>query len=397
MEIDIPELSLVLLAGDKRSKKSAFIKRHFSLDEVLYLNAKEAKKDEEELLLYETIKERLKDAKLTVMDIDEIKEQHKKNIIELAKKYHFFPVIIVFCSEDDSFTHKHFEKKREELKLSLKEEGFRYVYVLMSGAEAIEAKVIRSKLYNNKKDIPGPFDIIGDVHGCYDELLELLKKLGYQIDEKGYRAEHPKGRIVVFVGDLVDRGPKSMEVLRLAMNMVSLGNAYSVLGNHDGKLLRKLNGANVKVAHGLETTVSEMEHENESFIEEVRKFLEKRISHYVFDEGRLVVAHAGLKEKLHGRGSRKIRELAMFGQTTGKVDEYGFPERLNWAKDYHGKALVVYGHTPHKDVVFLNNTANIDTGCVFGGKLTAFRYPEHEIVSVKAKKTYYETSRPFLD
>lgn len=397
MEIDIPELSLVLLAGDRSSNKDEFIKRHFSLDEVLYLNTKGTKKDEEELLLYEIAKERLRDAKFTVIDTDEIKEQDKKNVIELAKRYHFFPVIIVFSNEDNNFPYTYLDKKREEIKLSLKEEGFRYAYVLMSGTEATVAKVIRSKLYNNKKDIQGPFDIIGDVHGCYDELLELLEKLGYHIEEKGYMAEHPKGRIVVFVGDLVDRGPKSMEVLRLAMNMVSTGNAYSVLGNHDGKLLRKLNGANVKVAHGLETTVKEMEHENERFIEEVRKFLEKRISHYVFDEGSLVVAHAGLKEKLHGRGSRKIRELAMFGQTTGKVDEYGFPERLNWAKDYHGKALVVYGHTPHKDVVFLNNTANIDTGCVFGGKLTAFRYPEHEIISVKAKKTYYETSRPFLD
>lgn len=404
MEIDLPELSLILLIGNESHGKQAFVKKHFNLDEVLYVNKThswsdddQTKSDNRQPLAYEIARARLKDAKLTAVNIDEDSEQDKKEIIYLAKRYHVFPVAIVFKNyEEGNFDQEDIQKKREALKNSLEEEGFRYVYVLMNQEEAKEAKVKRSKLHNNKRDVKGPFDIIGDVHGCYDELVELLRKLGYRVDEEKYMAEHPEGRILVFVGDLVDRGPKSMDVLRLVMNLVKAGKAYSVVGNHDNKLLRKLNGANVKVAHGLETTVEEMKNERESFIEEVRQFLDKRISHYVFDEGRLVVVHAGLKEKYHGRGSSKIRSLSMFGETTGKLDEHGFPERLNWAQDYHGKALVVYGHTPHEDVVLINNTANIDTGCVFGGKLTAFRYPEREIVSVKAKKTYYKSGRPLL-
>jgi protein phosphatase len=120
------------------------------------------------------------------------------------------------------------------------------------------------------------------------------------------------------------------------------------------------------------------------------------VSHYVFDEGKLVAAHAGLKESMHGRGSGAVREFALFGETTGETDEFGLPVRYNWAADYRGKALVVYGHTPVPEPLFLNNTVNIDTGCVFGGQLTALRYPEREIVSVKAHQTYYEPARPFL-
>jgi protein phosphatase len=99
---------------------------------------------------------------------------------------------------------------------------------------------------------------------------------------------------------------------------------------------------------------------------------------------------------MHGRGSGAVREFALFGETTGETDEFGLPVRYNWAADYRGKALVVYGHTPVPEPLFLNSTVNIDTRCVFGGQLTALRYPEREIVSVKAHRTYYEPARPFL-
>ena len=209
-------------------------------------------------------------------------------------------------------------------------------------------------------------------------------------------AHSPQNRKLVFSGDLVDRGPKSPEVLRMVMSMVQAKQAYCVLGNHDGKLLRKLKGSNVQVKHGLETTMEQLEHEPEQFIEEVKLFLERLVSHYVFDDGKLVVVHAGLKEKFQGRESKKIRDLAMFGETTGEVDEFGLPVRVRWSEAYKGSAFVVYGHTPQARAQIINNTINIDTGCVFGGRLTAFRYPEKEIVDVQAKKVYYEPTRPFL-
>ena len=140
----------------------------------------------------------------------------------------------------------------------------------------------------------------------------------------------------------------------------------------------------------------QLEKETPEFRQAMAKFLDGLISHYVFDDGKLVVAHAGMKESMQGRGSGIVREFALFGETTGETDEFGLPVRYNWAADYRGKALVVYGHTPQPEPLWLNNTVNIDTGCVFGGSLTALRYPEKEIVSVGAHATYYESKRPFL-
>ncbi len=398
VQIDLPELSLVALIGRDSSEKSHLIKKNFKEEEILAFDYFKGLVDDEndgtakdtvfEALYHAAIK-RLEEAKLTVIDAEYIQQKDRKNIVALAKKYHCFPVAIIF-NEPEVINEKKYEIR------SLEKEGFRYVYLLNSEEEVSHAEVLRTKLYNNKKDIHGPFDIIGDIHGCYDELCELLEKLDYVVEQEAYRAYSPKGRTVVFVGDLVDRGPKNMEVLKLVMSMVKSGVAYCVLGNHDGKLQRKLKGSNVQVAHGLEKTLEQMSHESESFIEEVKLFLDGRISHYVFDDGKLVVAHAGLKEKLQGRGSRRIRDLAMFGETTGEKDHFGLPIRLNWSKAYYGKAFVVYGHTPRESVKIANNTANIDTGCVFGGKLTALRYPEKEIVDAKAKAIYYEPARPLL-
>ena len=174
------------------------------------------------------------------------------------------------------------------------------------------------------------------------------------------------------------------------------GQAFCVPGNHDVKLVKALRGRDVKLTHGLADSMRQLEKESPEFRQEMAKFLDGLISHYVFDDGKLVVAHAGLKESMQGRGSGAVREFALFGETTGETDEFGLPVRYNWAADYRGKALVVYGHTPQPEPLWLNNTVNIDTGCVFGGSLTALRYPEKEIVSVRAHATYYESKRPFL-
>nr|WP_032112500.1 metallophosphoesterase [Candidatus Paracaedibacter symbiosus] len=242
----------------------------------------------------------------------------------------------------------------------------------------------------DKSDEYGPFDIIGDVHGCFDELVTLLVKLGYTF-EKGNKIQvsHPKGRRLIFVGDLVDRGPNSPDVLRLVMEAVWSGIAFCVCGNHDDKLKRKLIGRDVKVLHGLKETLDQLAKEDESFNSSVVDFLNQLVPHYVFDKGRLAVAHAGLKEDHIGKDSPRIRAFCLYGQTTGEVDEFGLPVRSPWAEDYQGETLVVYGHTVVPEATWMNNTINIDTGCVFGGKLTAFRYPELELVSVDAIQIYY--------
>ena len=259
------------------------------------------------------------------------------------------------------------------------------------------AEIEREPLYNDRRGDHGPFDIIGDVHGCYDELVQLLGKLAYAPDETGVW-RHPQNRRAIFLGDLVDRGPRVPECLRIAMDMVTAGTALCVPGNHEIKLLKKLEGKEVKLTHGLAETLEQFEAipeaERNVLMREVRPFIDNLVSHYWLDDGKLIVAHAGLKETMHGRGSGAVRSFALFGETTGETDEYGLPVRHNWAAEYRGDAMVVYGHTPTPQAEWLNKTICIDTGCVFGGSLTALRYPERELVSVPAAKVYSEPVRP---
>lgn len=380
MAIYIPELSVVAIIGNSFESQEVFLRKHFNQEEIFYIK-------EEKM-----IEKRLEAGKLVAVLLSSRDESGYKKLIELSKKQHALPVgIFVYrkTADEGSEIGLQWEEK-------IKKKGFKQVYVIDLEEEFQDIEVKRVKLSNNKKDIKGPFDLIGDIHGCYDELCELLEKLGYEVDRAKHKAYTKTGRIVVFCGDLVDRGPKIVDVLKLVMNMVEDGAAYTVLGNHDGKLQRKLHGANVKVIHGLEATLEQLSKEPESFRMKVRDFLDQLVSHYVFDEGRLVVAHAGLKEKLQGRESKQVRDLAMFGETTGQIDKHGFPVRLDWSQHYKGRALVVYGHTPKATAKMNNHTINIDTGCVYGGKLTAFRYPEQEIVDVRAKATYYESVKPIV-
>lgn len=427
MEIKVPELSLVVLIGVSGSGKSSFAKKHFKRTEILSSdecralvsddeNSQSATNDAFDVLYYIAGK-RLKSGLLTVIDATNVQKESRKGLIELGRTYHCLPVAIVLdlpekvCEErnqsrpDRNFGGHVIRQQNQQLKKSirgLKDEGFRQIYILKS-LEEVDAvlEIKREKLYNDKKDEPGPFDIIGDIHGCFDELQELLLKLGYSVNrtdetEKnfGFSVIAPENRKVIFVGDLVDRGPDSTSVLRLVMSMVNSGVAYCIPGNHDLKLQKYLNGKQVQLKHGLEVTVKQLETETAQFKSTVEKFLYGLISHYVFDNGRLVVAHAGLKEEMQGRGSGAVRSFCMYGETTGEIDEFGLPVRHNWAKEYRGKAKVVYGHTPVPEAEWLNKTIDIDTGCVFGGKLTALRYPEEELVPVKAKIVYCEPVRP---
>lgn len=418
-ELKIPELSLVILIGASGSGKSTFALKHFQSTEIVSSDTCRGLVSDDENdqtisaeafeLVHTMIRLRLKLGKLTVVDATNIRPEDRKRLVQIAREYHVLPIAIVFkiadrvCQDrndqrsDRNFgshvIRKHNQALRRGLR-GLKREGFRYIYQLGSEAEVNGIKGInRQPLWNNRKNESGPFDIIGDIHGCYDELVELVEKLGYRVDDTGI-AVHPENRRLGFVGDLVDRGPKSPEVLRFVMANVRDGRAFCVPGNHDVKLLRFLNGKNVKLTHGLDQTVSQLEIEPEEFREEICFFIDSLVSHYVFDDGKLVVAHAGLQENMQGRGSGRVREFCLYGETTGETNEYGLPERIDWAADYRGRALVVYGHTPFSQPRWLNNTVNIDTGCVFGGQLTALRYPEKEIVCVDSHDTYAEAIQP---
>ncbi|MDR1174136.1 MAG: polynucleotide kinase-phosphatase [Treponema sp.] len=419
MRIELPELCLVALIGASGSGKSTFAKTRFKATEVLSSDFFRGLVSDDETdqgatdaafdSLYYIAGKRLEAGRLTVIDATSVQKTARSEIIRLAREQNVLAAAIVLdmpqsiCIErnkerpDRNFGPHVVQGQARELRRSIKhlrKEGFRFVYILTTPDEAAEAEIVRTKLWNDKKDERGPFDIIGDVHGCYDELCALLEKMAYTVDKADCTAQPPENRRAIFLGDLCDRGPKNADVLRLVMNMTEAGHAFCIPGNHDVKLLRKLRGADVKLTHGLDITVSQLEQESPEFIERVIAFLDSLVSHYVFDGGRLVVSHAGLKEDWQGRSSGRVREFCLYGETTGETDEFGLPVRLNWAGEYRGKALVVYGHIPSREPRFLNNTVCIDTGCVFGGSLSAYRYPEAGVVSVEAAQEYYTPAKP---
>ena len=423
MKITVPELSLVLLVGPSGCGKSTFARQHFKPTEVLSSdycrglvsddeNDQTSTKEAFEVLHF-IARKRLAAGRLTVIDATNVQPDSRKPLVALAREFHVLPMAIVFdfpekvCLERNrSRPNRDFgphvvRNQAQQLRRSLRgleREGFRGVHVFKSPEELNGLEIERQPMWTNRRSEHGPFDIIGDVHGCFDELRELMTTLGYSIQRngEGLRVVTPEGRKAVFLGDLVDRGPKIPEVLKLVMSMVEAGAALCVPGNHDMKLLQKLRGKDVKIAHGLADSIAQLEAELPEFKSKVSDFLDGLISHYVLDDGKLVVAHAGMKEEMQGRGSGAIRSFALFGETTGETDEFGLPVRYNWAADYRGKASVVYGHTPIAEPQWLNKTVNIDTGCVFGGKLTALRYPEKEFVSVAAHRTYYEPAKPLV-
>jgi polynucleotide kinase-phosphatase len=423
--IDIPELSLVALVGISGSGKSTFARQHFRPTQVLssdYFrglvaddeNDQSASGDAFDVLHYVAGK-RLAAGRLTVVDATNLQPHARAGLVKVAREHDVLPVAIVLDvpealawertegRADRTFGRQVLTRMHRDLRRSygqLAREGFRKIHVLRGVDEIAAAEIRYEKLFNDKRDVTGPFDIIGDVHGCRVELETLLVALGWSIvrDDAGrpVNAVHPSSRTAVFVGDLVDRGPDSPGVLRLVMGMVAAGTAICVPGNHEQKLARKLNGRNVQLTHGLPETLEQLEREDAGFVKEVQAFIDSLVSHYVLDGGKLVVAHAGLKEAYQGRASGRVRAFALFGETTGETDEYGLPVRYPWARDYRGSAAVVYGHTPTPEPEWINNTICLDTGCVFGGALTALRWPTRELVSVPAEREYYAPARPLI-
>ncbi|MGW3419651.1 polynucleotide kinase-phosphatase [Streptomyces phaeochromogenes] len=412
--LPVTDLSLVVLIGASGSGKSTFARKHFKPTEVISSdfcrglvaddeNDQSASGDAFDVLHYIAGK-RLAAGRRTVVDATNVQQESRKQLIELARKYDVLPIAVVLdvpeevCAERNAsrtdradMPRRVIQRHTRELRRSLRHlerEGFRKVHVLRGVEEAESAEVRTEKRYNDLTHLTGPFDIIGDIHGCASELESLLGKLGYA------DGVHPEGRTAVFVGDLVDRGPDSPGVLRRVMSMVGSGAALCVPGNHENKYGRYLKGRQVQHTHGLAETIEQMEGESDEFKRQVREFVDGLVSHYVLDGGRLVVCHAGLPEKYHGRTSGRVRSHALYGETTGETDEFGLPVRYPWAEDYRGRAAVVYGHTPVPEATWLNNTICLDTGAVFGGKLTALRWPERELVDVPAERVWYEPVKP---
>lgn len=421
--LPIPDKSLVVLVGPSGSGKSTFAARHFPPTAVLSSDYFRGLVSDDPMsqaasadafdLLRNVAERRLRRGLLTVVDATNVEPESRRPFVNLAREHDVFAVAVVLnispkvCAErnrdrpDRNFgahvVRRHSGALRRSLR-RLRAEGFRYVHVLNSPEEVDEASLDVRSLWTDRRSESGPFDLIGDVHGCFDELKLLLAELGYRVapreDRDGWRVTPPEGRRLVFLGDLVDRGPRVVDTLRLVMDAVADGAALCVPGNHEVKLLKKLNGRNVRVAHGLAETLQQLEFEPAEFHDRVKEFIDGLVSHVVLDEGRLVAAHAGLKERYQGRASGRVREFALYGETTGETDEFGLPVRYDWAQEYRGEAMVVYGHTPVPEPEWLNGTICLDTGCVFGGKLTALRYPERELVSVPAAATYCEPVRP---
>ncbi|MCZ7685613.1 MAG: AAA family ATPase [Sandaracinaceae bacterium] len=319
--IRVPGLSLVVLVGASGSGKSTFAATHFAPTEVLSSDRFRAMVSDDETdqsataaafeALHLVAKKRLERGKLTVVDATNVQREARAPLLRLARESHVFAVAIVLdlpagvCAArnalrpERAFGAHVVRHQRAQLRASLRtirKEGFRDVTVLGSQEEIDAATIERTRLWNDRRDDRGPFDVVGDVHGCASELRALLAKLGYE--EHGGAHRHPEGRKVVFLGDLVDRGPRIAETLRIAMAMVRAGSALCVPGNHEAKLERKLDGRSVKLTHGLAQTVEQLEREPEAFVAEVRDFLGSLVSHYVLDGGRLVVAHAGLPEHM---------------------------------------------------------------------------------------------------
>jgi len=330
---------------------------------------------------------RLKQRKLAVIDATTLNKADRSRLIAAAKRNHAEVIAIVAAGPGRSFGN-------------LLREGIRTTYNLGAKPGADGVEVVRVPLACDKRNETGPFDIIGDVHGCADELETLLAKLAYRVSCSGTGPDRTCAvtalgkRRAIFVGDLVDRGPRTPDVLRIVMEMVAKGLAFAVAGNHDVKFGRWLNGRDVQFTNGLRVSAEQMAMEAPAFRVAVGDFIGTLPAHLWLDGGALAVAHAGIRQEMIGRSAGGVREFCLYGDATGETDAYGLPVRLDWAADYRGDTAVVYGHTVVRDAVWLNNTICIDTGCCFGGRLTAVRWPERVLVSVPAVRAYTQSKRP---
>ncbi|MGH7451368.1 MAG: AAA family ATPase, partial [bacterium] len=368
-ELKIPQLSLVVLVGVSSSGKSTWARKHFLPTEIVSSDDCRALISDDEnnqsvtpeafQLLHAIVEARLRLGRLTVVDATNVQKEARASLLKLAHQYHVLPIAVVFkiseriCLDRSAQrTDRHIQpyviqQQAMHLRRSLghfREEGFAKAHIFESVEAAESTTVKRVPLWPDHRHETGPFDIIGDVHGCRTELETLLAQLGYQRDEKNIYS-HAEGRRLIFLGDLVDRGPDSVGVLQLALDMVDAGRAFWVPGNHDDKFYRYLKGNPVKISHGLADTIKQLEAlgeaERQALTERYLQRYRRLVDHLVLDGppaeagkgqgGKLVVAHAGMKAEMQGRTGGRVRNFALYGETTGEIDEFGLPVRANWA------------------------------------------------------------------
>ncbi len=381
MKLQLPDFFLLFVFESNKVHIKNFVDNHFDSKDLAAIAETSANNVS---VLESVIQKRLRLRQRTVFDASGLSHSCRIRFKKMAKKYHC-PVLAHVLNSTDSDA-----LSLSQLVKSLKKDGFNEIKRI---DVAEEWTIHIDTNPSDKSDMTGPFDVIGDIHGCYEELCLLLKKLEYQVSynksgQDSFTATHPKGRKLIFVGDLVDKGPNSPAVLLLVLSLLKSEMAYCVIGNHEAKLLKKLEGRKVSLNHGLDKSVAQFENETPVFKEEVIAFIKSLPHHLVFDGGALVIAHAGIQEQMILRDSGAIKAFCLYGETTGKLDIDGLPERKNWALENKGKAKVVHGHVPVTESVWVNNVLDIDTGCVYGGRLTALRYPEMDLVNVSALKAY---------
>lgn len=410
MTLQLPDPCLLVLCGPAASGKSTFARRCFAPTEVVSSDAVRGwlsdDPDNQEIneetfeVLHRIVELRLRLGRLTVVDATNLETEHRAELKRIGRRSRL-PVILLTVHADLALMReRNAQRERkvpdavliqhaqacEELPGAIAKERWDAVHSVTSG-QLDTVEVERVPLPPLRLEERGPFDVVGDVHGCLEELETLLEQLGYR------DGRHPDGRRLVFLGDLVDRGPSSVGVLRLVLPWLEDGRALFVPGNHDDKLRRWLQGRRVAVSGGLSTTVAEWERLGENEDRALRARFERLMAsaptYLMLDEGRLLVSHAGLEEKDHGRVGPAVRAFCLYGKTTGKEID-GYPERLDWAADYAGEAAVVYGHVPVRRAEWRNNTVDIDLGAVFGGALCAMRWPERTFVTVPASRSWVE-------
>ncbi len=413
--LHLPADALVVLVGTAGTGKSTWAARYFDPYQIVSSDDCRARVADDPAdqgashdafrLMHQIVRDRLKRGLLTVADSTALAAIQRRDLLNDAAEYGRPAVAIVFDlpSETASIWNSQRprqvppaglaaqEKQMRQAREDLHREGFAQVYVFDSPAALDGARVDIGSI--RPDDDQSPFDVVGDVHGCIDELRALLQLLGYAPWGAGYR--HPDGRRVVFVGDLVDRGPSSVQVMEVALAMLAAETALLVVGNHDNKFMRWLLGRPVRVArHGLGLTIAEVE----GLPAEQRTDLWRRSLHVLrrapgyllLDAGRLVVTHAGILDGMLGHWNRRIADFCLYGDVAG-VDQHGHPIRRDWAAARQAgedAPLVVYGHTVVDEPRWINRTIDVDTGCVFGGQLSALRYPEMELVGVPAAQPY---------
>ncbi len=425
-----PPVAVLMLVGPSGAGKSTFAATHFLPTEVLAsdefrarvaddASAQHATEDAFALLHF-TLDLRLKHRRFTVVDSTALKPSARAQIVEAANKRYVPVYALVLDVPLDECIRR--DARRTDRTVGEKVIVRQYITFeqarrdlqkdkSLAGVQVLTPETVHhAQIVRGASAVGGSrFDIIGDVHGCYAELCDLLSDLRYEWSNKDGLPRHPEGRIPVFVGDLADRGPDSPAVLKLACRLVAAGLALFAPGNHDDKLFRFLKGANVTRTHGLDLTIAQWdalpEAERNTLTTDILTYLATAPTHLVLDDGKLVVAHAGIRDEWIGQHHASVKSFTLYGDVRGFEPGTNKPIRHDWASEYVGQAFIAYGHTPspvlnwqtdeatgrrYVRLPITNGTVNLDTGCVFGGALTALRYPEHELYSVPARAVYAE-------